>query len=486
MVKISFVDDPQSGERNGNPVRDFERAFDFEGFVPREHEKGQNSADDGHDDHEAHHDEAGEPQGKADQKLHIPAAHGPCGKQADADGQDDRRDGQLDRNIGPESKAGGPPVKRRDQRDRSCQPIVDAAPLPVRYRSGQKQDRQKTQRNDFQCSDHHKPVPIGPTTYEKVTIDMASSLSVRRSYPAGSRFELLAAGDGWPLRTFEWPANGEARGSILFQGGRGDIIEKYLEVFHHWHELGWNITAFDWRGQGGSGRLTADPRVGHCTDFGLWIDDLANFAAQWTARGAGPHVIMGHSMGGHLVLRALAENRIAPDAAVLVAPMLGFETGPLPLRAVAWVVRQLARLWPEKPAWKTNERPAPRTASRQEFLTSDRDRYDDELWWKAEHPELELGPPSFRWLEQAYDSALALGASRAIENIRQPVLLIGTYGDQLVSPAAIPGFAARLPNAALKMFDVSVAHEILRERDGPRDEAITLIDALLEKTRAGC
>jgi lysophospholipase len=313
---------------------------------------------------------------------------------------------------------------------------------------------------------------------------MTSSTSVRRTYPAGSRLEAVPARDGWPLRSFDWPTNREPRGSILFQGGRGDIIEKYLELFGHWHFSGWNVASFDWRGQGGSGRLAADPHVGHCPDFGLWIDDFADFVADWAARTPGPHIIIGHSMGGHLVLRALVEQRIAPDSIVLVAPMLGFETRPLPLRLAAWIVRQLARHWPERSAWKANERPALPWTSRQRLLTSDQDRYSDELWWEREKPELELGPPSLKWVEQAYGSVLDLEACRGIERISIPVLVLGTRGDRLVSPAAIPHFAARIPNATLKMFDASVAHEILRERDGPRDEAIALIDAHLEKLKA--
>lgn len=313
---------------------------------------------------------------------------------------------------------------------------------------------------------------------------MTSSLNVRRSYPAGSRLESVPARDGWPLRSFEWLAESEPRGSILFQGGRGDIIEKYLELFDHWHREGWHVTAFDWRGQGGSGRMATDAHVGHCLDFGVWIDDLAAFFADWQARMPGPHIVMGHSMGGHLVLRALSERRIAPDAAVLVAPMLGFETKPLPLGLAAWLVRQLARLWPERAAWKVNERPAPRGASRQRFLTHDNDRYSDELWWKKEKPELELGPPSLKWLEQAYGSVLRLGKPGAVEQVAIPMFMIGTRGDQLVSPAAIPHFAARLPNCTLKMFEPDVAHEILRERDGPRDEAIALIDVLLGQAQA--
>ena len=37
---------------------------------------------------------------------------------------------------------------------------------------------------------------------------------------------------------------------MLFAGGRSDFIEKYLESYAHWHRAGWDVTAFDWRGQG--------------------------------------------------------------------------------------------------------------------------------------------------------------------------------------------------------------------------------------------
>jgi lysophospholipase len=244
------------------------------------------------------------------------------------------------------------------------------------------------------------------------------------------------------------------------------------------------VTAFDWRGQGGSGRFLADPLVGHVTDFAAWVDDFAGLADAWARRAAGPRVVMGHSMGGHLILRALVERRIAPDAAVLVAPMLGFETAGLPLGLAASLVKLAALIVPERSAWKGNERPGAARQSRQVFLTHDVDRYADELWWKEEKPELALGPPSLRWLAQAYASCVRLEAAGAVEHIATPMLILGTEGDRLVSPAAIPCLAARLPNAKLKMFGAEVAHEILRERDGPRDEALAEIDAFLETVRA--
>ncbi len=308
---------------------------------------------------------------------------------------------------------------------------------------------------------------------------MTSSQDARRTYPADATITMQPMDNGWPVRVFAWPA-ASARGSILFLGGRGDIIEKYLEAFAHWHTQGWSVTAFDWRGQGGSGRLLADPMVGHSPGFATWIDDLATFSARWSARTPGPHIVIGHSMGGHLILRALAEGRVTPDAAVLVAPMLGFETAMLPVGLVAAIVGFAARgRLGERLAWKTNERPAAAHASRAGFLTHDRERYADELWWKSEKPELSLGPPSIKWLADAYRSTVAL-RDTDLSKIATPVLVLGTWGDKLVSPKAIADIVPRIPGAKLHMFGTTVAHEILREIDSVRDDALARIDAFLQ------
>lgn len=308
---------------------------------------------------------------------------------------------------------------------------------------------------------------------------MTDVVDLRRSYPPGAVIEERAARDGWPLRTFDWPSTTQ-RGSILWLGGRGDIFEKYLESLAAWHDAGWQISSFDWRGQGGSGRVLADRQVGHIDDFSIWLDDLADFWRDWTARTPAPHIVMGHSMGGHLVLRALVEARILPDAAVLSAPMLGF-AGRIPQRVASIVARLLGKLAPRTSAWKRNERPAPPSASRQAFLTRDADRYSDELWWKATKPELDIGPPSWGWMAAASRSFAVIDWAGAVEAVRAPVLIVATDGDQLVDPDAIRRAAARLPRGELLMFDTSVAHEVLREIDSVRDVAMTRIALFLDR-----
>lgn len=307
----------------------------------------------------------------------------------------------------------------------------------------------------------------------------------RRQIPADAAITSWRAPDGWGMRRFDRPATGTARGSILFQTGRGDAFEKYLEAFAHWHEAGWSVGALDWRGQGGSGRLSSNPHVGHVEDFGTYIADFAAFWPEWQATNPGPHVLMGHSMGGHLVLRALVEGVATPAAAVLIAPMLGLHSP-----VGAWAGERLARIVaalgdPARPAWKGNERPAT-TTPREVLLTHDPDRYADELYWQQASPEIVLGPPSWKWLVESFASTRALRADPRLARMRVPTLMIVADADKLVDPKAALTVAGKLPHAQVLRFGKESAHEILREADGVRDRALSAIDAFLAAQEAVC
>lgn len=287
------------------------------------------------------------------------------------------------------------------------------------------------------------------------------------------------------MRRFDWePPEGKARGSILFQTGRGDFIEKYLEALAYWRLRGWRITGFDWRGQGGSGRFLPDSRIGHLPDFDPLLDDLDAFTSEWCAASLGPHVLIGHSMGGHLMLRLLAERKIRPDAAVLIAPMLGLNTGRVPAALASAFAHFMSRIGlNERPAWREDNRPSGMGISRQANLTSSVERYEDESWWKASQPRLAQDAPSWGWLAAAFDSIARLERPGVLEGVGTPILMLGAAHDRLVSPAAIHKAAKRLPDVRLTMSEKG-AHELLREADAVRVPMFTAIDRFLDE-RAG-
>ncbi len=309
---------------------------------------------------------------------------------------------------------------------------------------------------------------------------MAGDLSSRRAYPAGAVIGEWRAADGWVHRRFDWAVEGAPRGSILFQGGRGDVFEKYLETFHHWHSRGWNVTSFDWRGQGGSGRCGPHPRCGHIERFGLFHDDLRAFWSEWSAATPGPHVLIGHSMGGFLALKGLVDGAVDPAAAVLVAPMLGLK-GAIPPKLAERLARLMRGLGdPARPAWKGNERPAT-TETRESLLTHDPDRYADEIYWQQADPRLMTGPPSWAWVADAFAETRALREDARVAAMRVPVLGLIAEADGLVDAKAGKALIARLPAARTLAFGREAAHELLREADPVRDRALAAIDAFLDE-----
>ena len=309
-----------------------------------------------------------------------------------------------------------------------------------------------------------------------MTLDPA----VRRTLPADARISSWPATDGWPLRRFDRPGSG--RGAILFVGGRADMFEKYLEPFAWWHRLGWSVTAFDWRGQGGSGRLCADPMIGHCDDFAPWVRDLAQVAEGWRREQAGPHVVIGHSMGGYLVLRALLDGALRADAAVLVAPMLGLAS-PVGARIGGMAAGLMRRLGdPARAAWKSQARPG--GFDRQRLLTADDARYADEAWWFEQQPELRLGPPSWAWVDEAFAATARLRRDPGLARLDTPVLMLVAEHDRLVDAGAAKRVAARLKHATLVTFGDGAAHELLREADPVRLRALAAIDSFLDEQAA--
>ncbi len=312
----------------------------------------------------------------------------------------------------------------------------------------------------------------------------------RRAIPLAAIERKWRAPDGHAIRIIDWPEpapSPQPSGNILFMPGRGDFYEKYLESFEDWRQRGWRVSAADWRGQAGSGRLGTAGNTGHIDDFAHWISDLAGIWREWSAGREGPLVLIGHSMGGHVALRAVMERALdpAPAAAVLSAPMLDVVPELLPIFAKRWYASAMARLGePSRAAWKMSEKPGSTMKLRQLLLTHDDDRYADEAWWRAERPELVAGPGSWGWLRAAMESVAAIFRRGALEAVDVPMLLVATSNDKLVSPAAIRRALDRMPLAEACMFGSEARHEILREVDHVRLRALTAIDEFLARTAA--
>ena len=127
---------------------------------------------------------------------------------------------------------------------------------------------------------------------------MATHTSNPMTGPLAPFLSYWTAPDGWVHRRYDRPYEpGTARrGRLLFQTGRADMIEKYGDAIDAFRAQGWDVTAFDWRGQGGSGRLTRDG-TGHIDRLDRLGGGLAAFFGGGARPGVGAPVLLGQSIG---------------------------------------------------------------------------------------------------------------------------------------------------------------------------------------------
>jgi lysophospholipase len=293
----------------------------------------------------------------------------------------------------------------------------------------------------------------------------------RRTLPPGGQTHWLTMADGWRLRAMTW--SGQGRGSLLLLTGRADFIEKYAETLHDLADAGWALATIDWRGQGLSGRMGKTPMHGHADDFRIWRQDLARVMDWFQRTCPEPHHIIAHSMGGHLLLHHLADHPEALGSAVLLAPMLGLKASPLGFTLSAALARLMVALGKSQDYVKGGGPYGTGADMRQPLLTSDRSRFEDEIWWVTQNPRLALGSATWGWLAAAALSIRAFEASR----LRTPLLVLLAEREGLVDNQAT---RRTLTGHAVLETIPGAAHEILRETSDIRTMALARINAYLQ------
>jgi len=140
--------------------------------------------------------------------------------------------------------------------------------------------------------------------------------------------DTLAAADGLKLQLREWPV-ADARGTVLIVHGLGEHIGRYEHVAAQLNGWGWNAVGYDHRGHGRS----EGPR-GRIQTSDALLQDLARVIDAVRTSRPGPLVLLGHSMGGMVAARFVAEGVASPapwyrpvDALVLSSPALDIGVG---------------------------------------------------------------------------------------------------------------------------------------------------------------
>lgn len=261
-----------------------------------------------------------------------------------------------------------------------------------------------------------------------------------------------------------------ARGTVLLVHGLGEHIGRYESVAARLNDWGWHAVGHDQRGHGASGGARGD--VAHADqllqDLALVIDELRSDAAL----GAGPLVLLGHSMGGLVAARFVAgglsvsSGGVMPawfrpvDALVLSSPALnpglsGWQK--LLLAAALPWMPHLALGNGIKPAWISRDA-AVVAAYKNDPLVHDR-----------------VTPALARAIVASGVEVLGHAADWLV-----PTLLMWAGSDRCVDPRGSERFAAEAPQTVVQSLGFArLYHEIFNEPE--REQVYARLRGWLEE-----
>ncbi|MBN8924695.1 MAG: alpha/beta hydrolase [Rhodanobacter sp. 68-29] len=253
--------------------------------------------------------------------------------------------------------------------------------------------------------------------------------------------------DGQALRLHDWPLP-HARDGVLIVHGLGEHAGRYDALARWFNALGYAVRSYDQRGHGES----PGPRgvLRHADDL---LADLAIVHADYARTlGAAP-LLLGHSMGGLVALRAVLDGRVAPRALVLSSPALRSHAS----KALQLLAATLVRLVPNLPLRNgldlagLSHDPQVAVAYRADALCHDR-----------------ISPRLGDFIFRAGAACIA-DAGR----LDTPTLLLVAGDDALVDASGSRDFAAAAPAARLvTRHFANLYHELFNEAEPGRGQVL--------------
>lgn len=291
-----------------------------------------------------------------------------------------------------------------------------------------------------------------------------------------------AAVDRLEIRVVRWAAIRHGTlpcpGTIVICPGRAEFIEKYAEVVGELLRRGFAVTAFDWRGQGGSSRPLGDRRKGHVDSFADYARDL-DAVVDFVLRPfcPKPWFALAHSMGATVVLHHARRDSVFARM-VLSAPMIAISRLQSPRWASVVATAAVAAGCGRVAVPGSRRRSALPRQFERNVLTSDPRRYAVMTALLAAAPELGNGAPTWGWLHAAFRAMRVLAQEEVPRRITTPTLVIAPVADRVVDVRSTERFAVRLKAGQLVTVP-RAEHEILMERDEFRDQFWSAFDAFV-------
>lgn len=308
-------------------------------------------------------------------------------------------------------------------------------------------------------------------------------VTAKNPVPGGAVMADITTSDGVSLRTARWEATAAPhRGTVCLFQGRTEFIEKYFEVISDLRRRGFAVATFDWRGQGGSENVLKNGIKGHVRSFRDFDRDLEAFVqAVVLPYCPRPYYALGHSMGGHVLLRHAASPEPYFERIVLSAPMVDIARDTLTMsRQAARLLCEAAGLCGLARRFTPGGAKVPIDLGDFEDnpFTHDATRFARTNEILKDHPELGRGAATFGWLRAALRSIARITDPDYATRIKVPILVFAAGQDTIASTPAAEDLAQRMKlGQVIRIPDAR--HEILMETDAVRRRFWAGFDAYL-------
>ncbi|MEL6686904.1 MAG: lysophospholipase [Pseudomonadota bacterium] len=266
----------------------------------------------------------------------------------------------------------------------------------------------------------------------------------------------LTARDGTTLMGRHWEAQ-HAFATVALVHGFGEHCGRYQPWVQHLTARGIQVVAIDLRGHGRSD----GPRgvINGYDDFRADLDALLTRAKELHAPLSGPLILMGHSMGGGIVLDYGLQEEPGVDGIIASAPLIALAEPPPSILQI--IVRGLAKLFPRL-ALKQ-----PIDGSKISTMPAEQSTYVDDA--------LNHGSMGVKTVVDLIDTGRALMDKAGHWSI--PLLIYHSDQDQLTDFETSHDFAA-LARAEFHSF-TNVEHEM--HNDTSRAAVYALVDGFIDR-----
>lgn len=233
-----------------------------------------------------------------------------------------------------------------------------------------------------------------------------------------------------------------AKGSVVLLHGMSEFTCKHYELAWYLLHQGYSVFLYDHRCHGKSQRLTEQMDLIHVDHFDDYVQDLDIFVKTVVQEvAAAPLYLYGHSMGGAVAVRYLAEHPAVFRRAVLSSPLFEPIVGvPTPLAAISAAKDQLLR-GPKSKLTHSREFVAKMPEEWEHDPKCSRNKYMMQL--RMDEPCYRSTPMSARFaLRALYQTPKLLGLAKKIST---PHLLISGEEDTVIKVRPHSRYAKRAP-----------------------------------------